>query len=197
MSSYENYHQSSRVFDRTRSACGIDIIQKVMAEGLVPPLQQILVDAGCGTGLYSAALIDQVQRIEAVDLNASMLAVAKSRLTEEEKAGRIRFHQASIDSMPLLDESVDVLIVNQVLHHLPDEVDTGWPLHGRVFSEFARVLKIGGYVIINSCSHEQLEHGFWFYRFIPDALKMLQENILVLDPLDGLLRESGFACPRR
>ena len=174
MSSYENYHKTSRVYDKTRSAGGVETILQALVAGPLPLQQQVLVDAGCGTGLYTAALIGEVQRIEAVDLNAGMLEMAQSKLTTEFEEGRIRFHQSAIGTLPLPDDSMDAVMTNQVLHHLPDDAATNWPGHTEVFREFARVLKPGGCVIINSCGHEQLEQGFWFYRLIPDALQAVK-----------------------
>jgi len=127
MSTYENYHETSQVYDKTRSAGGIDIILRAMEEGTHPLNEQVLVDAGCGTGLYSAALVNEVKRIEAVDLNEGMLRMAQVKLKDEENKGRIHFHLSSISSLPLPDESVDAVMVNQVLHHLPDDEKKDWP----------------------------------------------------------------------
>ncbi|MDG2064462.1 MAG: methyltransferase domain-containing protein, partial [SAR324 cluster bacterium] len=196
MSTYENYHKTSQVYDKTRTAGGIDIILKAMEEGTLPLSEQVLVDAGCGTGLYSAALVNEVKRIEAVDLNAGMLGMAQGKLQAEDEQGRIRFHQAAINSLPLPDESVDAVMINQVLHHLPDDADSGWPEHKKVFNEFFRILKPGGRLIINSCSPEQLELGFWFYHLIPDAIKAVQEKTIRLEEIAEQLHEVGFFSHR-
>ena len=148
MSTYENYHETSQVYDKTRSAGGIDIIIRAMEEGTQPLNEQVLLDAGCGTGLYSSALVNKVKRIEAVDLNEGMLRMAQVKLKDEEKKGRIHFHLSSINSLPLPDESVDAVMVNQVLHHLPDDDKKGWPEHKKVFSESFRIVKPGGSLII-------------------------------------------------
>jgi len=105
MSTYENYHQTSQVYDKTRSAGGVKIIRNALAESKLPLEKQILVDAGCGTGLFAAAMVNHVQRVEAVDLNSGMLAKAQEKLFSEEKSGRINFHQSTIDELPLPDES--------------------------------------------------------------------------------------------
>jgi len=196
MSTYENYHKTSQVYDKTRNAGGIDIILKAMEEGTLPLSEQVLVDAGCGTGLYSAALVNEVKRIEAVDLNEGMLGMAQGKLQAEEEQGRIRFHQAAINSLPLPDKSVDAVMINQVLHHLPDDADSGWPEHKKVFNEFFRILKPGGRLIINSCSPEQLELGFWFYHLIPDAIKAVQEKTIRLEKIAEQLHEVGFLSHR-
>ena len=79
MSTYENYHKTSQVYDKTRSAGGVDIILRVMEQGILPLSEQVLVDAGWVTGLYSAALANKERSIEAVDLNAVMLAWHKAK----------------------------------------------------------------------------------------------------------------------
>ncbi|MEC9070592.1 MAG: class I SAM-dependent methyltransferase [SAR324 cluster bacterium] len=192
MSTYENYNKTCQVYDKTRSAGGVEIILQAMVEGTQPLNKQVLVDAGCGTGLYSAALINEVKRIEAVDLNEGMLGMAQVKLKDEEKKGRIHFHLSAIDSLPLADESVDAVMLNQVLHHLPDDDKKGWKEHKKVFSEFFRIIKPGGSLIINSCSPEQLEMGFWFYHFIPDAMRAVQEKTISLEKMSEQLQEVGF-----
>jgi ubiquinone/menaquinone biosynthesis C-methylase UbiE len=192
MSTYENYNHTSQVYDKTRSADGVEIIRSALAENKLPLGKQILVDAGCGTGLFAAAMVNHVQRIEAVDLNPGMLAKAQEKMVSEEKSGRINFHQSSIDALPLPDESVDAVMTNQVLHHLPDDESSSWPKHRKVFQEFSRVLKPGGILIVNSSSHQQLEQGFWYFRFIPKALQAVKEKHVDLDMLSELLQRSGF-----
>ena len=192
MSTYENYNHTSQVYDKTRSAGGVEIIRSALAESILPLEKQILVDAGCGTGLFATAMVNHVQRVEAVDLNSGMLAKAQEKMLSEEKSGRINFHQSSIDALPLPDESVDAVMTNQVLHHLPDDESSSWPKHCKVFQGFSRVLKPGGSLIINSSSHQQLEHGFWYFRFIPKALRAVKEKHVDLDMLSELLQRNGF-----
>ena len=80
MSSYENYTQTSAVYDHTRVPVGLEIITAALSSGSTKPDRQILLDAGCGTGIYTFALVDQVHRVEAIDLNRSMLSVARSKM---------------------------------------------------------------------------------------------------------------------
>ena len=192
MSSYEDYDLKSRVYDKTRSAIGSEIILKLLSRSIVPLDRQVVLDAGCGTGLYTAALKDRVMHLESVDLNAGMLGVAESRMKPDVVSGRIRFHQASITDLPLPENSMDAVMVNQVLHHLSDDPSAGWPAHLEAIHEFARVLKPGGSLIINSCSPVQMEMGFWFYKLIPDAMELAKEKIIDLETLDELLTKCGF-----
>ena len=127
MSSYENYTQTSAVYDHTRVPVGLAIITTALSSGATKPDRQILLDAGCGTGIYTLALVDQVHRVEAIDLNRSMLSVARSKIRAAAKHDRIGFTQGSISQLPFETHSVDGVMMNQVLHHLPDQAEDGWP----------------------------------------------------------------------
>ena len=98
MSTYENYNKTSGVYDNTRSAAGVEIIHRALRQSSTPIENQILVDAGCGTGLFSSKMLSYVKRIEAIDLNNGMLSRAKEKMASEERAGSISFHNTSIDN---------------------------------------------------------------------------------------------------
>ena len=60
MSKYERYDRVAADYDRSRIALGADVIADCLARGPVPLERVMLIDAGCGTGNYSAALVGQV-----------------------------------------------------------------------------------------------------------------------------------------
>lgn len=192
MSSYENYSVTSAHYDATRDAIGVEIILGCLAIGDRPLAEQVLLDAGCGTGNYSHALVEHVARIEAVDINEGMLGVARAKLAQPEAAGKIRFHRATIDDLPLGDASVDAVMINQVLHHLPDDAGGGWRLTRAVISEFARVLRAGGALVVNFCSHEQLRRGWWIYALIEPAAERMIARHVPLAELERLIADCGF-----
>src|SRR4051812_26943173 len=181
MSSYENCTQTSRYYDKTREPVGVEIIVGCFAHAPVPLERMVILDAGCGTGDYAKALLDYVGQVEAVDLNHGMLEVATRKLKQARLEGRISFHSSQIDTLPFEDATFDGIMINQVLHHLPDEPADGFPAHRRVFEEFARVLKPGGILTVNTCSQEQLRHGYWYYALIPDAAEALRRRYAPLD----------------
>ncbi len=192
MSSYENYTATSARYDSTRKPIGVEIILGCLARSGRPLSEQILVDAGCGTGSYSLALVGQVARIEAVDMNEGMLGVARTKLADAVAAGRINFHNAAIEGLPLDDASVDAVMVNQVLHHLPDDGAEGWPLTRKVIGEFARVLRPGGALVVNFCSHEQLRRGWWFFSLIEPIVERMIARHVPLVELERLIAGCGF-----
>ena len=73
MSSYENYTHKSRNYDKTREPVGTEISVGCFAHAPVPLDRAEILDAGCGTGNYSRAMLDYVGRIEAVDMNPTAM----------------------------------------------------------------------------------------------------------------------------
>jgi SAM-dependent methyltransferase len=192
MSTYEAYDQRAAHFDRTRGPTGVEIVVGCLAQARTPLAAMTVLDAGCGTGNYSRALLDHVARIEAVDLSAGMLEIARRKLSDADLHARVVFHQASIEALPLPDGAVDGVMVNQVLHHLTDDPAAGWPVHRRVLRELGRVLKPGGVCVLNSCSHAQIEQGFWPYHLIPAARALMLRRLMPLDDLETALAEFGI-----
>jgi SAM-dependent methyltransferase len=151
-----------------------------------------LLDAGCGTGNYARALLRHVARIEALDRSDGMLEIAGRKLADAVEDGRVVLHRGSIDALPLAEACVDGIIINQVLHHLPDDPEAGWPAHRRVLGECARVLRPGGVLVINTCSHAQTEHGFWTFHLIPRARAEILRRLMPLPALETALGACGI-----
>ena len=192
MSEFENYHETSRHYDLTRVPVGLEIIAKALGLSPTPLADQTLLDAGCGTGAYAVAFMSSVKGIVAIDLNFKMLVAAKSRVNSSKSLTPARFCRAAIDTLPLTGGTVDTIMLNQVLHHLGDSAQTGWARYRKVFAECARILRPGGILIVNSCSHKQLERGFWSYSFIPEAVEMVKRFLPTEAVFEEVLCDNGF-----
>ena len=193
MSAYEDYTAVSADYDRTRIPVGVEIILGCLATAAAGgPLASLrLLDAGCGTGSYAAALRPHVGAIDAVDLNPSMLEVARAKL-EGGPGCPVALHEAGIDALPFEDARFDAVMVNQVLHHLPDSPGEGRPLLRRVLGELARVLRPGGAAVVNICSHEQIREGWWYAALVPDAAATMCGRHADTGVLTCLLAEAGL-----
>ena len=191
MSSFERYDETSRHYDLTRRAVGREIVLGCLAGHEKPIGELTLLDAGCGTGAYSEAVVGKVGRIEAIDLSKGMLAQARRKLTDAEAAGRIGFHEGSILTLPFEAESFDAVMINQVVHHLGDAGE-GYARLRAAVAEFARVLRPGGLLIVNHCSQEQLQDAYWYYRLAPRAQAKVLRNFAPLETLRGFMAESGL-----
>lgn len=79
-----------------------------------------IVDIGCGDGVYTTELFDEVpvRRLVGVDYAAQAIETAKARA-----GGRpIEYEVHSADNLPYPSKSFDVAILRGVLHHLDDFV---------------------------------------------------------------------------
>jgi len=107
------------------------------ALGRVEP-GEVVLDLGCGAGtdlLIAAQMTGPAGRAIGVDMTPSMLEVARAS-AREMQLGNVELHEALIESLPLEDESVDVVISNGVIDLVPDK--------DAVFDEIDRVLRPGG-----------------------------------------------------
>lgn len=197
MSTYEQYDAVSASYDRTRVPVGAGIIAGCLTACGRPLAEVTLLDAGCGTGAYSHALAGQVGRIHAVDMSAGMLGVARAKLADQAAAGIVQFDQASVFALPYDDRQFDGVMVNQMLHHLESGEDGGFAGHRRALTEFFRVLRPGGVLVINACARDQLHHGSWFYDLLPEALDRVARRIIPMPALVAMLGEIGFQRPER
>lgn len=92
-----------------------------------------VLDVACGTGVAARIAAERVGTngsVTGVDINAGMLAVAKSVAPE------IEWHEAPADALPVADGSVDVVVCNLGLMFFPDKVGA--------LREMRRVLTSGG-----------------------------------------------------
>jgi len=97
-----------------------------------------VIDCGCGAGEYVRALSQSGASIVGIEFQ-------KSKLFEAETADASRpiaLSVADIQNMPFRDGSFELALVNEVLEHVPDD------LQG--LREVKRVLKPGGLVIVFS-----------------------------------------------
>jgi ubiquinone/menaquinone biosynthesis C-methylase UbiE len=101
-----------------------------------------ILDAGCGTGLLTLALLkalDLPVKIVAIDLSAPSLATAKRAIAEEAGERRdVGLTQANVLALPFADDSFDIIVTSGVLEYVPLQEGLG---------ELARVLAPGGHLL--------------------------------------------------
>jgi arsenite methyltransferase len=107
------------------------------ALGRIEP-NQVVLDLGCGAGtdlLIAAQMVGSDGRAIGIDMTPTMLARARES-ADEMGLANVELHQGLIESLPLPDESIDVVISNGVIDLVPDK--------DAVFAEIDRVLRPGG-----------------------------------------------------
>lgn len=99
---------------------------------------ETVLDIGCGAGfdtLIAARQVGEAGRVIAIDMTPAMLEKAAANAAEV-GLSNIEFHESLAESLPLPDESVDVVISNGVINLCPDKL--------AVMQEVHRVLRPGG-----------------------------------------------------
>lgn len=197
MSQYANYTVASDDYDKTRAAVGVDTILSCLARTSVPLGNQIVLEAGCGTGNYLEALRPHLGSLSGMDFSEGMLTQARTKFGEE-----VELTCGSILDMPYEDERFDGITCNQVIHHLdegPDASDdpVDWkpcsnPNVTQFIQEAYRVLRPGGAFVINTTSHTQFRDGYWWADLIPVAVARVCCRMPDLDRLKEILTAVGF-----
>ena len=108
------------------------------------PKNGIVVDIGCGPGRFCELLSKKYPDlvIKAIDSVPGFLGKNKNNL---------RYLQVNAESLPFQDESIDVVYLIDVLHHIKDKE--------KAVSEIARILKKDGVVIFRDIVNQ----GFFSY----------------------------------
>jgi ubiquinone/menaquinone biosynthesis C-methylase UbiE len=81
------------------------------------PANAVGFDLGCGSGRWAKLVAKRVKLLHCIDASAEALGVARKNARE---APNCIFHHASVDAMPLADDSMDFGYSLGVLHHVPD-----------------------------------------------------------------------------
>ncbi|MDP3941850.1 MAG: methyltransferase domain-containing protein [bacterium] len=98
----------------------------------------VVLDIGSGSGtdvLIASQLVGREGKVIGVDITDAMIAKAR-KASSNNGFSNVVILKADVESLPIEDESVDVVISNGVINLVPDKE--------KVFSEIYRVLKPGG-----------------------------------------------------
>ena len=74
-------------------------------------------DAGCGSGRWAHFVAPRVGTLHCIDASEAALRVAAKNLVDQ---GNCELHLATVDSMPIADNTMDFGYSLGVLHHIPD-----------------------------------------------------------------------------
>ncbi|MFE4977524.1 class I SAM-dependent methyltransferase [Kitasatospora sp. NPDC056651] len=130
----EGYASWSAVYDSLPNSY-IEVEEPVL-HGILDTLPVgTALDAACGTGRQTGALVARGHRTIGVDQSPEMLAKARERAPEAE------FRAGHLEDLPLDDDSVDLAVCSLAMTHLED-LSAG-------VAELARVVRPGGRILVS------------------------------------------------
>lgn len=112
-----------------------DVVQALKAAcGLLP--EHVIADIGCGTGLLAEIFLENGNRVIGVEPNREMRLAGEDYLSAYSSFSAV---DGSAEHTSLADQSADFVIAGQAFH---------WFRPPEARSEFARILKPGGWTVL-------------------------------------------------
>ncbi len=134
-----------------------------------------IADLGAGEGLISQLLAQRAEHVYCIDRSKRMVEVG-TELAKKNRLTNLEYRLGDIENVPLPDESVDLALLSQALHHAR---------HPRnAVREAYRILRPEGQIVILDLKEHNLEKARELYA---DLWLGFAENTLYT-----FLREAGF-----
>jgi ubiquinone/menaquinone biosynthesis C-methylase UbiE len=140
-----------------------------------------ILDAGCGTGLLTLALLRALRfpvSITSLDLSASSVIATRKAVAQSEGRRRdVDYMQGNVLALPFADDSFDFVVTSGALEYMP--LEDG-------LNELARVISPSGHLlhlpIRPSLTSTMLEIGFRFkHHPAKDIIQKTEHHFRVLD----------------
>jgi len=161
---------AKKQFDRWSRRYDRDLLQvfffrpahRMLLSHLTDADQRIL-DLGCGTGMFAAAVLEHFPQtlVWGMDLSDGMLRQSQERCAAA--LGRLHLVQGDSMRLPFCDDAFDVITCAHSFHH--------YPVQERVVAEMHRVLRPGGKLLIIDGDRD----GLWG-RLLFDVLVVAVEG---------------------
>jgi ubiquinone/menaquinone biosynthesis C-methylase UbiE len=157
--------QVAQRYDAARAlpVATLDLWMHTLQQLIPQPIDRI-VDVGCGTGRFTCALATTFGCATlGIDPAGPMLQAARAT-----HGPAMHWVQAAAEAIPVVSDTVDVVWLSQVMHHLQD-----WTV---VCRELHRVLRSDGYMVVRNGTQETNAMMPWL-RCFPEAAALEQRRI--------------------
>ncbi len=144
-----------------------------LALHLVPAIT--VADLGAGEGLLSQLLARRAERVWCIDNSPRMVEVG-TELAKKNGLANLTYQLGDIEQVPLPDQSVDLAILSQALHHAQHPQ--------RAVEEAYRILKPGGQILVLDLNEHTFERARELYA---DVWLGFKESAL-----HTFLKKAGF-----
>lgn len=132
------WDKMANYYDRVEKKDELTYIKIIEKTKMYLKINDVVLDYGCGTGLISNEIADNVEVIHAIDISSKMIEIAK-RKADMCKIENIDYAHSTIFDERYKRGSFDVILVFYVLHLLEDSP--------KVMKRISELLKPGGLII--------------------------------------------------
>ncbi len=146
-------------FDELAGRFGKDYVPgrswKALAEALLKVLNyKVVADLGAGEGTLAQLLAQRAEKVIAVDLSPKMVEFGQALATQN-GLGNLEYRIGDIEEPPIEDQSLDLAILSQALHHAEHPQ--------RALDAARRILKPGGRLIVLDLVQHHFEQARELY----------------------------------
>ena len=113
-----------------------------------PQPGQVILDVGCGAGGYFPDYLDAGLEVKGVDASDSMSEKVRNIFSKEIGEGKVSVETGDIENLCFEDNVFDYAVSAGVFMYLPDMK--------QALAEMHRVVKVGGYAILNIDNHRTI-----------------------------------------
>lgn len=167
------------------------VVGKELRDEMIQELNRLpelgeLVELGCGTGIFTEAVVQKTKSMFATDLSDSLLAVAKRRIGDHPKV-TIQKENCMATSFP--SEAIDSVFMANLIHVIESP--------SALLKECNRILKKGGTLVIVTFTG----HGMKLWKKIKMGLRFVRSwgkppahtRSFSPEDLASMIEDAGFA----
>ncbi len=141
----------------------------------------VLADLGCETGYFTIPASQRVKKVFAIDVQKEILNIVRQKI-KKQKLTNIEAILSEEASIPLSDNSVDVLLIANVFHELEDR--------SSILKEGKRILSGNGILVIVDWKKIEMDFG------PPIEERLTAEEVISICKNNGYeIREQSDAGP--
>jgi ubiquinone/menaquinone biosynthesis C-methylase UbiE len=142
------YHRFAQRGTRALNNILISRIVEENVSNLSRPLRMLDIGTGTGHLLLEVASDSRFSywSLIGIDIDPAMISFAQQEVDQLNLSHRVEMHVGDVHSLPIAEESVDVVIGRSVVHH--------WADPSRAFREVFRILRGGGCMLIHEPTHD-------------------------------------------
>lgn len=131
-----------------------------------------VLEFGCNVGASSIVMAALGARVDAIDVDPSMIRIARANVARHKADEDINIqHSEDTRNLPYGDATFDLILANSVLEYVPtNQLDA-------IIADLARVLKPGGQMLIcgtaSRLAPQEVHSRRWLVNYVPKFLDRL------------------------